>query len=194
MDLSKDGKTLVAANFENDSISIVDTTTRAVFNEIKFFTPGGTVAQGEFPYDVVVLSNPDGSAKTAFVTSQRDDQVMAVDLASGTFTAIPVGDQPNRMALSKDQKTLYVVNGNSDTISVIHTDTEKVVRTISLSRPGDKYKGSNPNSAALSPDEETLYVTLGFENAVAVVDLDEGHVRGRIPTGWYPTSVSVKQD
>jgi YVTN family beta-propeller protein len=194
MDLSKDGKTLVAANFENDSISIVDTTTRAVVNEIKFFAPGGTVAQGEFPYDVVVLSNPDGSAKTAFVTSQRDDEVMAVDLASGNFTAIPVGAQPNRMALSKDQKKLYVVNGNSDTISVIHTDTEKVVRTISLSRPGDKYKGSNPNSAALSPDEETLYVTLGFENAVAVVDLDEGHVRGRIPTGWYPTSVSVKKD
>src|SRR5215475_15069367 len=63
--------------------------------------------------------------------------------------------------------------------------------TLSLSRPGDKYKGSNPNSAALSRDESTLYVTLGFENAVAVIDLDDGHVIGRIPTGWYPTSVSV---
>src|SRR5215813_1174916 len=191
MDLSKDGKTLVAANFENDSISIVDTATRAVVNEIKFFAPGGTVAQGEFPYDVVVLSNPDGSAKTAFVTSQRDDEVMAVDLASGNFTAIPVGDQPNRMALSKDQSTLYVVNGNSDSVSVIDTSSQSVLETISLSRPGDKYKGSNANSAALSPDESTLYVTLGYENAVAVVDLKSRHVRGRIPTGWYPTSVSV---
>lgn len=189
--LSRDGKTLVAANFEDDSVSVVDTTTHKVTNEIHFFEPGGTVAQGEFPYDVIVLSNPDGSAKTAFVTSQRDDQVMVVDIASGSFTSIPVGGQPNRMALSKDQRTLYVVNGNSDTVSVIDTTKQAVVRTISLSRQGDKYKGSNPNSAALSADERTLYVTLGFENAVAVVDLLSGSMEGRIPTGWYPTSVSV---
>src|SRR5262249_37702588 len=76
--LSRDGKTLVAANFENDSISIVQTATRAVLREVRFFVPGGKVAQGEFPYDVAVLNNPDGSAKTAFVTSQRDNQVMVV--------------------------------------------------------------------------------------------------------------------
>lgn len=192
--VSRDGKTLVAANFENDSISIVDTVTRKVVNEVKFFTPGGSVAQGEFPYDVALLSNDDGSAKTAFVTSQRDDEVMVVDIAGGSFHAIPVGDQPNRMALSNDERTLYVVNGNSDTVSVIDTVNGSVVRTISLSRPGDKYKGSNANSASLSPDENTLYVTLGFENAVAMVDLSSGTVRARIPTGWYPTSVSVKPD
>jgi YVTN family beta-propeller protein len=192
--LSRDGETLVAANFENDSISIVDTASRTVVHEVKFFTPGGTVAQGEFPYDVAVLSNPDGSAKTAFVTSQRDDQVMAVDIASGTFTAIPVGDQPNRMVLSSDQKTLYVVNGNSDTVSLIDTGAEKVLHTIFLSRPEDHYKGSNANSAALSPDEKTLYVTLGYENALAVVNLAGRQVIGRIPTGWYPTSVSVSRD
>ena len=191
--LSRDGKTLVAANFENDSISIVDTEARAVVREVHFFSPGGTVAQGEYPYDVVVLSNDDGSAKTAFVTSQRDDEVMVVDLVSGGFTSIPVGHQPNRMALSADQTTLYVVNGNSDTVSVIDTAAERVVKTISLSRRGDKYKGSNPNSAALSTDEKTLFVTLGFENAVAVVDLESGRVKGRIPTGWYPTSVSVSK-
>ena len=189
--LSRDGKTLVAANFENDSISIVDTATRTITREVKFFTPGGKVAQGEFPYDVVVLSNDDGSARTAFVTSQRDDQVMVVDIASGNFTSIPVGAQPNRMVLSKDQSLLYVVNGNSDNISVIRTASEAVLETISLSRPGDRYKGSNPNSAALSADERTLYVTLGYENAVAVVDLKSRHLMGRIPTGWYPTSVSV---
>src|SRR5262249_51339513 len=192
--LSRGGKTLVVANFENDSISIVDTATRLVVREVRFFTPGGTVAHGEFPYDVAVLSNSDGSAKTAFVTSQRDDEVMVVDIESGTFTGIRVGEQPNRMALSRDQTTLYVVNGNSDTVSLINTATNTVLATISLSRPEDKYKGGNPNSATLSPDEQTLYVTLGYENAVAVVDLQSRQLRGRIPTGWYPTSVSVSKD
>ena len=191
--VSADGKTLIAANFENDSVSIVDTVTRAVIREVKFFSPGGKIAQGEFPYDSVILNNPNGSAKTAFVTSQRDDQVMVVDVATGNFSALAVGEQPNRMALSKDQKTLYVVNGNSDSISMVDTTSNTLSRTISLSRPQDKYKGANPNSAALSPDEKTLYVTLGYENAVAVVDIKTGHVN-RIPTGWYPTSVSVSPD
>src|SRR5579883_701726 len=192
--VSKDGKTLVAANFQNDSISIVDTSTRKVLNEIKFFEPGGKVATGEFPYDVAVKSTGDGAAAKAYVSSQRDDEVLAVDIVTKAVTRIPVGDQPNKILLSPNQNLLYVANGNSDTVSVIDTNSDKVIKTISLSRPGDKYKGANPNSLALSPNEDKLYVTLGVENAVAVVNLDTERVAGRIPTGWYPNSVSVSQD
>ncbi|MGA9672996.1 MAG: alkaline phosphatase family protein, partial [Terracidiphilus sp.] len=189
--VSRDGKTLVAANFENDSLSIVDTTTRTVTNEVHFFTPGGTVAQGEFPYDAAIVCDSKGAARTAYVTSQRDDEVMVVDIANGSFFSIPVGDQPNRMILSSDQRKLYVLSANSDDVAVIDTLQQKVVRTIKLSRPFDPYKGLNANAAGLSPDGNTLYVALGTENAVAVVDLRSGEVEGRIPTGWYPTSVSV---
>ena len=189
--VSRDGKTLVAANFENDSLSIIDTASRAVVREVHFFNPGDTVAQGEFPYDAKILCNEKGKAKTAYVTSQRDDQVMVVDIKTGNFSSIHVGGQPNRMVLSNDQRNLYVVNANSDTISVIDTDIQQVVRTLHLSRPHDKFKGLNANAAALSPDGDTLYVTLATENSVAVVNLTSGEVEGRIPTGWYPTSVSV---
>jgi YVTN family beta-propeller protein len=192
--VSKDGKTLVAANFENDSISIVDTTTRKVLQEIKFFTPGSTQPTGEFPFDVVLKNANTGAAAKAFVTSQRDNEVLAVDITSGEITRIPVGDQPNKMGLSPNQNRLYVANGNSDTISVIDTNNDSVIKTISLSRPGDKYKGANPNSVAVSPDGRTLYVTLGGENAVAVVDLQSNRVIGRIPTGWYPNSVTLSKD
>ncbi|MCC5665357.1 beta-propeller fold lactonase family protein [Nostoc sp. CHAB 5784] len=193
--VSKDGKTLVAANFENDSISIVDTTTRQVLKEIKFFRPGDRIATGEFPFDVAIKSAENGAAAKVFVTSQRDNEVVAVSIASGQITRIPVGSQPNKVLLSTDQKRLYVANGNSDSVSVLDTNTNSVVQTISLSRPSDQYKGANPNSVALSPDERQLYVTLGGENAVAVVDLQSsGRVIGRIPTGWYPNSVSVSKD
>lgn len=191
--VSADGKTLVAANFENDSVSIVDTATRTVTREVHFFLPGETVAQGEFPYDVAILSNADGSARTAYVTSQRDNQVMGIDIATGQFTPIAVGNQPNRLIIGKDLE-VYSLNGNDDTISVINSTNNQVERTISVARPGERFKGSNPNGLTLSPDGSTLYVTLGFENAVAVVDLISGRVKGRIPTGWYPTSVSVNQD
>jgi YVTN family beta-propeller protein len=189
--VSRDGKTLAAANFENDSLSIVDIPSRTPIREVHFFNPGDTVAQGEYPYDVAILSDHDGAARTAYVTSLRDDQVMAVDVKTGKFSSIAVGSQPNRMVLSGDQSRLYVVNGNSDTISVVDTATNQVERTLELSRPGDRYKGLNANSATISPDGNTLYVTLATENSVAVVNLWSGELEGRIPTGWYPTSVSV---
>lgn len=192
--VSKDGNTLVAANFENDSISIVNTTNRQVVKEIKFFVPGGKEATGEFPFDVALKNTNSGVATKAFISSQRDNEVLAVDITSGEISRIPVGSQPNKVLLSPDQNRLYVANGNSDSISVIDTNNNSVVQTISLSRPSDRYKGANPNSLALSPDQHTLYATLGGENAVAVVDLQPGKVTGRIPTGWYPNSVSVSRD
>jgi YVTN family beta-propeller protein len=195
--VSRDGKTLVTANFENDSISIVDTATRQVLKEVKFFKAGSNVATGEYPFDVAIKSGTNGKAVKVFASSQRDDEVLAVDLQSGIITRIPVGAQPNKMVLSKaisEETLLYVANGNSDSISVIDTTKDKVVATISIARPGEKYKGSNPNSLAISPDGKTLYVTLGGENAIAVVDLANSKVLGRIPTGWYPNSVSVSQD
>src|SRR5215813_4985554 len=119
---------------------------------------------------------------------------MVVDIKTGKFSFIPVGDQPNRLLLSRDQNWLYVINGNSDSISVIDTAVGRVLRTIQLSRIGDRYKGLNPNALTISPDGNTMYVTLGAENSVAVVNLWTGRVEGRIPTGWYPTSVSVSDD
>ncbi|MEA5504629.1 beta-propeller fold lactonase family protein [Halotia wernerae UHCC 0503] len=192
--VSKDGKTLVAANFENDSISVVDTTSRQVTKEIQLFKLGSNVATGEFPFDVAIVSDNNGAATKTYVSSQRDDEVLAVNLLTTTVTRIPVEAQPNKILLSGDQRRLYVANGNSDTVSVIDTTKDQVVQTISLARPRERYKGSIPNSLALSPDQKTLYVTLAGENAVAIVDINQGRVTGRIPTGWYPNSVSVSSD
>jgi len=192
--ISKDGSTLFATNLENDSLSIIDTGSRKVLKEVKFFTPGQTTATGEFPFGVTVSSNSNGAPVTAYVSSQRDNEVLAVNVTNSTVTRIPVGGQPNRLLLSPDQTHLYVANGNSDSVSVIDTNTNKVIQTISLSPSGYVYKGANPNSLEFSPDGTSLYVTLGGENAVAVVALSTGQVVGRIPTGWYPTSVSARPD
>lgn len=191
--LSGDGTLLYAANFENDSVSIVDAKTRQVLNREVFTAPGGKIALGEYPFWIEVRAGKDGMRDKVFVSSQRDGQVVVFDSVKGP-RAIRVGGEPNKMALSKSDARLYVVNGDSDSISVIDTEKEVVVRTIDLRRPGYKYKGANPNSAALSPDQSTLYVTLGGENAIAVVDLSVGRVKGRIPTAWYPNSVSVSAD
>lgn len=191
--ISLDGSTLYVANYQNDSLSIIDIATRKVSNEIHFFVPGQTTAIGEMPYWLALVSNSKGATVKTYVTSQRDGQVLVVQ-PSGSFGAITVGGEPNRMVLSADQHHLYVANGDLDEIEVIDTTKDVVESRISVARPGYPYKGSNPNSLTLSPDGRRLYATLGGENAVAVIDLAFGTVIGRIPTGWYPSSVTVSPD
>ena len=191
--ISPDGSTLYVANYQNDSLSIVNTATRTVTKEIVFFAPGQKAAIGEMPYWPVVLSDSTGAAVKTYVSSQRDGQVLSVS-TSGTFKVIKVGGEPNRMILSADQLRLYVANGDLDEIEIIDTTKDVVASRISVARPGYNYKGSNPNSLALSPNGRQLYATLGGENAVAVIDVASGQLLGRIPTGWYPSSVSVSAD
>jgi YVTN family beta-propeller protein len=191
--LSRDGSTLYAANFENDSVSIVDTKTRQVTSRRVFSRPGGKKAIGEYPFWIAVRHGEEGHRDKVFVSSQRDGQVVVFD-DSSKIRVIKVGSEPNKMVLSKDESRLFVANGDDDSVSVIDTDEETVVATIDLRRPGYPYRGANPNSVALSPDERTLYVSLGGENAIAVVDLHRRQVTGRIPTTWYPNSVTVSAD
>jgi YVTN family beta-propeller protein len=191
--ISPDGSTLYVANYQNDSLSIISTATRLVTNEIIFFAPGQTTAVGEMPYWPVVLSNSKGGPEKTYVSSLRDGQVLDVS-PSGSYKVIKVGGEPNRMVLSADQHWLYVANGDLDEIEVINTTTDVVKSRISVARPGYKYKGSSPNSLALSPDGKWLYATLGGENAVAVINVATQQLLGRIPTGWYPSSVTVSAD
>jgi YVTN family beta-propeller protein len=191
--MSRNERTLFAANLENDSLSIVDTRTRRV-KDVHFFVPGGTLAIGEFPFGVAVLSGADGYARKVYASSLRDGQILSVDPATGTFVPIVVGGEPNSLLLSRDGRTLYVANGDDDSIDVIDTRSDRLARVISVLRPGYPYKGANPNGLALNPDGRTLYVTLGGENALAVIDLASATVRGRIPTGWEPSSVAVSSD
>jgi YVTN family beta-propeller protein len=192
--ITPDGQTLYVANIENDSLSVVDLATRRVVRDIHFFLPGGRVAVGEFPFAVAVVPNPRGAAGRVYVTSLRDGQVLSVDPHSGAFTPIAVGGEPNALLVSRDRSTLYVANGDDDSIDVIDVRTDRLVRVISLLRPGFPYKGANPNALAESRDGRTLYVTLGGENALAVVDIGAGIVRGRIPTGWEPSGVATSVD
>jgi YVTN family beta-propeller protein len=208
LSVTADGKKVVVANYENDSISIVTLSSRTVVD--LDLRPGKApvvdggpapqtgIAGGEYPFWVAIKGST-----TAYVSSLRDHEVVVVDLTVPIVKArIPVGRQPNKMILNQDQSRLFVANGNDDTVSVIDTTANAVIETIpvvapsgTLSNPGN-FKGANPNGLALSPDEKTLYVTDGATNALAVIARDPtgatpSSVTGLIPTGWYPTAVST---
>jgi YVTN family beta-propeller protein len=96
--------------------------------------------------------------------------------------------------LSADQRTLYVANANSDTVSVIDVGTQRVVETIPVTPDASLFFGSAPNALSLSKDGRKLFVANGGNNAVAVIALGQSsgaksQVEGFIPTAWYPGGV-----
>jgi YVTN family beta-propeller protein len=193
--VGQDGSQLFAANLQNDSISVVNLASRTA-GDIQLYMPGANAkAIGEFPYWVTPHSPAPGApTDKVYVTSARDGQVLSVAIPGPGFSVIPVGGGPGKMLLSPDESRLYVANPDADEIEVIDTVRDKEVAAVSMLRPGYRYRGSMPNSLALSPDGTRLYATLGGENAVIVIDVASLEVLGRIPTAWYPSSVTVSAD
>ena len=126
--------------------------------------------------------------------------VTRVDVASGRVVAsVTVGLHPTGLAWNERRGLLYVVNGNSDDVSVLDTRTNAVVATIGVDPFKERRIGVAPTAVAVSPDGRRLYVTLGGANAISVFDLAEddaktAHFRGLIPTSWYPSSIDVSAD
>ncbi|HEY1869174.1 MAG TPA: bifunctional YncE family protein/alkaline phosphatase family protein [Candidatus Cybelea sp.] len=191
--LSADGRTLAVANLQNDSVSLVDTQSRKVLREVPLYTPGTLPAHGEYPYGVALATNAEGAMQSVYASSLRDGEIDVVRSMMGHVTSgrIETGGEPNALLLSHDGSQLYAANGDLDEVDVIDTLGGGLARRISVDRPGQRYRGANPNALALDDSTKRLYVTLGGENAVAVIDLNANAVVGRIPTGWYPTSVAL---
>jgi YVTN family beta-propeller protein len=250
--VTADGQTLVVANIQNDSVSIIDLSAEIVKQELDL-RPGKIDSRhqgepgGEYPFWVTIKGS-----EIAYVSSLRDREVVVVSLkppaddlsdealakASSTSSGaksellannpsqpdapatsaavvlarIKVAGNPNRMLLDHAGRHLFVAEDNSDSVDVIDTQSNEVVKTIKAAGPVDAlpdrlvhYRGISPNSLAFSPDERTLYVTEGGINCVAVIDLSsealgkgEGTLRpkvlGLIPTTFYPNSVAVSGD
>ena len=210
MALLKDGKSLLVCMALFNELGIVDLES----GQLK-----ARIDTGIAPYDVVLspdekrayVSNwggrrpieGDKTGVTAGTTVPVDDRGIAatgsvsiIDLATQKVIAqITTGLHPSDLELSKDGATLYVANANSDTVTVIATDEQKVVETISVRPDPSLAFGSAPNALALSDDGKRLYVANGGNNAVAVVDLGSpSKIAGFIPAGWYPGALALRGD
>jgi DNA-binding beta-propeller fold protein YncE len=104
------------------------------------------------------------------------------------------GSSPNSLCLSGE--TLFVSNGNNDTVQFYSARTMELLRTVKLApQPAlSTFRGVIPSGMAASRDGKTLYVCASGLNAIAVIDIDTGAVRNWIPTGWFPTACRLSPD
>ena len=199
--ISADGKTLYVADNLSNALSIISLpggaetrvplSTRAC--TIGAFGDASNGVNCLFPYTVAL--SRDGAR--AYVSEWGQKTVSVVDTASRTLVGkITVGTHPSALAVSPTRDELYVANTDSDSISVIDTDVDRVTRTLSLQPYDGAPVGTSPNALAVSPDGRTLYVANGGDNDVAVVRLAGGDgredsVEGLIAAGWYPSGIAV---
>jgi YVTN family beta-propeller protein len=211
--VSKDGTSAYALLNQNDTLTQLNLKTNAQGTQIRV---------GNAPHSILInnagttayVSNEGGRAATAadfqiwsagteivadpVVGAAITGTVSVVDLASMKVTAnISTGGfHPTGMAFFGGN--LLVANTYSDTISVINTANNVVLRTINLGLPigvpgsGEAAYGAAPNSIAVDAKNGIAYVALYNANAIAVVNLGQGAknpVMGMIPVAYAPSSV-----
>ena len=203
--ISSDGKTLVAANNYNDSISVIDTASGTVRYEYDLRpyassgAPNGTKG-GTFPYSVVL------NGTVAYVGCDRDREVVAVNVASptaGAFLArIQLDGNPNGMTLSADGSKLYAAQDNQDQVAVIDTASNTVIGKIDTRGPASldfprNTTGAAPTAVTINQATKSLYAVNAGSNSIAVIPLSGPHAFktiGLIPTAYDPTDVAFSAD
>jgi len=167
---------------ENNSLYVVDMAARSVLRRLDLGGEGYTCQ----------LSR---DKKELYISCWGCDKLLIFDTENRSFTGeIPVGDNPNDICLTKDNRWLFVANANDNSVSVIDIRKRKVVETLNAALYPDAPPGSTTNALALGTDDKTLYVANADNNCLAVFDVSApGSVssKGFIPVGWYPAAVKV---
>jgi YVTN family beta-propeller protein len=179
-----DGRHLVVANILQHTVSLLDVTSKSVIQ---------TVPCDPFPNYVKV--HPSGNR--AYISTRGGNSVQVISLPDmRIIDTIPVGSRPNHMVFSPSGDRLFVTCANSDDVHVIDTGAHTVTERIDMRPYAGARPGTTSNGIAVTNDGSTLYVANADNNDIAVIDLRQSpaRVKGRIPTGWYPTAVTLAHD
>ena len=204
--ISADGTRLVAANNYNDSISVIDTAAGKVLYEYDLRPFATSKASdgtkgGTFPYSVVLKATPTGNI--AYVGSDRDREVIAVNITSQTLVArIATDGNPNGMTLSADGSMLFVAQDNQDQVAVINTATNTVTHKIDTRGPARldfpaNTTGAAPTAVSVNAARKTLYAVNAGSNSIAVIPLTGPYAFSTaelLPTAYDPTDVAFSAD
>lgn len=155
------------SNLDDGTVSVVDTATATVLDEI---------AVGNLPYGVAV--HPDGSR--AYVSNSEDGTVSVIDTSTNTVVAtVPVtAPDPGPgwgVAVHPDGSVLYATDEQSGTLAIVDTATNSVIDRITV--------GGDPAGVAVHPQGTFAYVANTNSSSVSVVDTALNAVVAEVPLG-----------
>lgn len=156
---------------------------------------------------VVGLAHPVLASPFAYITNSGSNTVSVMDLATNTVAGtIPVGSNPQGVAVSPAGTQVYVCNYGTNDISIIDTVSGAVVATLPLSlsppdeksRPGDAPSPQDPPlpprgplGIAFNPSGTRVYVADNISGHMTIIDATTQTVVGSVISGSYPYGVAV---
>ncbi|GJE54044.1 MULTISPECIES: YncE family protein [Methylobacterium] len=156
--VTPDGRSLLVANREADSVSVVDLATARESQKI---------AVGQHPFGLT-LSADGRRAYTANVTS---NDVSVIDVAARReIGRVKTGDRPYVVALAGGRG--FVTDQYSNTVTAFGLDDLKPAGTIDVE--------DHPEGIAAAKDGKTLYVANWGDNSLSVIDAGTLKVTGKI--------------
>jgi YVTN family beta-propeller protein len=123
---------------------------------------------------LLVNVNTDANSVTVFRV-EGDDLVKLAE--------IPVGREPNSVAIKSKGNLAYVTNSESGTVSVVHLEQLEVVAEIAV--------GTEPKGCALTPKGGKLFVANFTSGNVSVIDTNSNTVVQTVPLGGNPYAVAI---
>lgn len=195
--VTDDGKKLIVATRENESISIIDTGTGEVTQQIHVGkNPEFVRVSGNFAYISSEPSSKGGpppkpGAKPAEEEDDDDDdekipaKIAVVDLAKGEkVREITGGPETEGIEFSADGSKLVITNEADNTVTVHDIASGELLKTIATHEYGDR-----PRGIKVSPDGNTYLATLEYGNKFMVLDKDFNLLR-TVPTGDTPYGIA----
>ena len=179
--ITDDGKKLIVATRENESISVIDTATGEVLQQIKVGkNPEFVRVSGNFAYISSEPSAKGGPPPKPGAEEEDDDdeekipaKIAVVDLIKGEkVREITGGPETEGIEFSADGKQLVITNEADNTVTVHDIESGKLVKTIKTHELGDR-----PRGIKVSPDGSTYLATLEYGNKFMVLDKDYNLVR-----------------
>ena len=131
-------------------------------------------------YALEVMVSPDG--RRAYVSNGDSNSITVIDLDKlEVVTTITHPDLlvPDGGTFTADSKTLYVVSEKRNSVFVIDTATNKVLKEIPT-------EISVPRRVTLSPDERKLYIAGNKTPAIGVIDVAAGKFQKLFKVGREP--------
>lgn len=118
-----------------------------------------------------------------FATDPATSTLWAIDLTTGGFQEVAVGNGPEGIALSPDGLTLWIANRGDGTISLVDPNT--------LVPQGSLLAGRAPVAIAFTPDGDKALVVVAGESAVAVFGATSRARLQSVPVAGYPGAILV---
>lgn len=173
--IAPDGKTLYVSEFGTDTVAAIDAQTNTVVDRY----PAG-------PWPLMLAVSPDG--RTVYSPNSNGASVSVIDATTGDSTMITAPEGPREVVLTPDGTFAYAVNWIHGSVSVIETETNAIVKNISVDQ-------ARPITIAITPNGRTLYVGhWSNPGIISVIDTQTDEVVKENPDDPFPVALAVAPD